>query len=245
MNKIYNAAYLEHLQVLLADTKKHSYTLLNCIPGEVIVDVGCGLGHDTAALAQSGATLIGLDHNAELLTKARDQYGHIVAFHQRSAEATGLVSGSVDKIRFDRVLQHIANEELALAEVKRVLTPNGLIQIIDTDYQSFSFFLPDVQFERKLIEAILNRLNGARRFRLLPAALCNYGFGPVTLAVHQVLVEGFDQANAIIRLDKIVHEEAAVARFNSDELEMWTEWKQSGRCFLSMNQVILQACKIT
>ena len=243
MSKIYNAAYLERLQMLLADTKQHSYTLLNCLPGEIIVDVGCGLGHDIAALAQSGATLIGLDHDEELLTKARDHYGHVVAFHQRSAEATGLASGSVDKIRFDRVLQHIANLEVVLAEVQRVLKPNGLIQIIDTDYQSFSFFFPNVQFERKLIQAILDRLGSARRFRLLPATLRDYGFGPVKLAVHQVVVEGFNEANTVISLDKIVHEEVAATRINSDELEMWLEWKQSGRSFLSMNQVILQASK--
>ena len=48
--------------------------LLAAQPGERILDLGCGTGHLTAQIAQSGATLVGLDSSAEMIQRAREQY---------------------------------------------------------------------------------------------------------------------------------------------------------------------------
>src|SRR5438128_1228069 len=45
--------------------------------GECILDLGCGTGHLTARLAEAGAAVIGLDHSAEMLGKARTAYPHL------------------------------------------------------------------------------------------------------------------------------------------------------------------------
>lgn len=243
MTRTYDAAYLERLQTLLADTKQHSYALLDARPGEVVVDVGCGLGHDAAALTATGATVIGLDHDEELLTRARDLHGPGIAFRQRPAEATGLTTDSVDKMRFDRILQHVADHGPVLAEVQRVLKPGGLLQVVDADHLSLSFFLPDLTLERKLLDALAHRFPGSRPLRLLPDALHRLGFEKPTVAVHQLLVYGFDAANTLIRLDKVVHEEAVADRITSAELAVWEAWKQTDRCFLTLNFVIIQARK--
>ena len=243
MTRTYDAAYLERLQTLLADAKQHSYVLLDARPGEVVVDVGCGLGHDAAALAATGATVIGLDHDEELLMRARDLHGHSIAFHQRPAEATGLATGSVDKMRFDRILQHVADHAPVLAEVQRVLKPGGLLQVVDADYLSLSFFLPDLALERKLLDALAQRFPGSRPLRHLPDALYPLGFEVPTVVVHQLLMYGFDEANTLIRLNKVVHEEATTGRVTPAELAVWEAWKQSDRCFFTLNFVIIQARK--
>lgn len=243
MTRTYDAAYLERLQTLLADAKQHSYALLDARPGEVVVDVGCGLGHDAAALAATGATVIGLDHDEELLMRARDLHGHSIAFHQRPAEATGLATGSVDKMRFDRILQHVADHAPVLAEVQRVLKPGGLLQVVDADYLSLSFFLPDLALERKLLDALAQRFPGSRPLRHLPDSLHLLGFGKPTINVLQLLVYGFDAANTLIRLDKVVHEQAGAGSISPAELAVWEAWKTSDRCFFSINHVIIQARK--
>jgi len=51
--------------------------LLNAQAGERILDVGCGTGHLTAKIAESGATVIGLDNSAEMLLKAQAAYPHM------------------------------------------------------------------------------------------------------------------------------------------------------------------------
>ncbi|MCW5849050.1 MAG: methyltransferase domain-containing protein [Anaerolineae bacterium] len=43
-------------------------------PGERILDLGCGTGHLTAQIAQSGATLVGLDSSPEMIQLARQHY---------------------------------------------------------------------------------------------------------------------------------------------------------------------------
>src|SRR2546423_478698 len=48
--------------------------LLDPKPGERILDLGCGTGHLTAKIAESGATVVGLDHSAEMLNQARAAY---------------------------------------------------------------------------------------------------------------------------------------------------------------------------
>lgn len=241
MTRTYDAAYLERLQALLAEVKQHSYAQLAPQPGEVVLDVGCGLGHDAAVLARTGAIVIGLDHDAELLDRARTANGSTVTFRQAPAEATGLADASVDKIRFDRVLQHIADHAPVLAEARRLLRPGGLLQVVDADYFSLSFFLPDVGIERKLLDALSRRFPGSRQLRHLPDALLSHGFGPATLAVHQLLVTGFDEANTLIRLDKVMHEEATAGRVTPGELATWQAWQHSGRCFLTLNFVTLEA----
>ncbi|MBV0925346.1 methyltransferase domain-containing protein [Halomicroarcula limicola] len=48
--------------------------LLDPRPGERILDVGCGTGHLTAAIADSGADAVGIDASAEMIREARQTY---------------------------------------------------------------------------------------------------------------------------------------------------------------------------
>lgn len=46
-------------------------------PGELILDLGCGLGDLTAQIAAAGAHVTGLDHSPVLLEQARLRHPHI------------------------------------------------------------------------------------------------------------------------------------------------------------------------
>ena len=47
-------------------------------PGERILDLGCGTGHLTARIAESGATVHGVDASAEMIETAKQQYAGIL-----------------------------------------------------------------------------------------------------------------------------------------------------------------------
>jgi len=48
--------------------------LLDPEPGERVLDVGCGTGHLTAAIADAGADVVGVDRAATMLADARSNY---------------------------------------------------------------------------------------------------------------------------------------------------------------------------
>jgi 2-polyprenyl-3-methyl-5-hydroxy-6-metoxy-1,4-benzoquinol methylase len=52
-------------------------SLLDPRPGERILDLGCGTGHLTAQIAESGAKVLGVDRSAEMVAAARLAYPNL------------------------------------------------------------------------------------------------------------------------------------------------------------------------
>jgi 2-polyprenyl-3-methyl-5-hydroxy-6-metoxy-1,4-benzoquinol methylase len=47
------------------------FELLAPRPGERVLDLGCGTGHLTARIAETGADVVGIDASAEMVEQAR------------------------------------------------------------------------------------------------------------------------------------------------------------------------------
>jgi len=99
--------------------KERTVDLLHVKPGARLLDVGCGTGHDTRALAMSAGSdgvAVGVDASAVMLKTARTRGG---AYLQADARALPYEDGAFDGTRIDRVLQHVAGPEDAVHEVAR------------------------------------------------------------------------------------------------------------------------------
>jgi trans-aconitate methyltransferase len=92
-------------------------------PGERILDLGCGTGQLSAAIAGSGAHVIGLDLSAEMLNQARGNYPEI-EFVQGDASDFAL-DAPVDAIFSNAALHWVKNAEGVGASVARALKPGG------------------------------------------------------------------------------------------------------------------------
>ena len=104
-----------------------------------VLDVGCGPGTITAALAKAARSATGIDINAHAIRSARD-----MAFADRLDNA-GFVQASMtalpfrdawfDAVFFHAVLYHLDARMLAstLSEARRVLKPGGVIATRDAD----------------------------------------------------------------------------------------------------------------
>jgi trans-aconitate methyltransferase len=105
---------------------KHGAALVELLapqPGERILDLGCGTGHLTARLAESGATAVGLDHSAEMLGQARSAYPHL-EFVQADARDFAFAR-PFDAVFSNAVLHWVRPPEPVVRCVRAALRPGG------------------------------------------------------------------------------------------------------------------------
>ena len=103
-----------------AKCNRESFGMLGASPGRRILDVGCGLGDDAAAMARlvaAGGTVVGVDGSQAMIEAARARHGGVDGLSFEFADAAHLPfdDASFDACRIDRVLQHIANPAAVVA----------------------------------------------------------------------------------------------------------------------------------
>jgi len=89
-------------------------------PGTRVLEVGCGQGHLTKALADRGVDIIGIDANPQ----AAEVADHTLVRHMR-AEALEFEDARFDLVISVHAIEHIPELAKALSEISRVLVPGG------------------------------------------------------------------------------------------------------------------------
>lgn len=114
-------------------------------PGMSVLDVGSGPGTITVDLARRVApgVVTAVEMSAEALELTR---AHA---HEQGVDVPGVVSdvhrleladGGFDVVHAHQVLQHVSDPVRALAEMRRVCAPGGLVAARDADYGAFTWF---------------------------------------------------------------------------------------------------------
>jgi SAM-dependent methyltransferase len=104
-----------------------------------ILDVGCGPGTITAALAKATQSAVGIDISAKAIASARDMASRArlpnVGFIRGAMTALPFDAARFDAVFFHAVLYHLDGEMLAatLSEARRVLKPGGIVATRDAD----------------------------------------------------------------------------------------------------------------
>jgi len=102
-------------------------------PGARILDVGCGTGALLAAMAATcpAATLCGLDPVAAMLDRARQRLPATVALQRGWGERLPFAGGVFDVVTSNSAFHYVPAPERALAEMHRVLRPQGVLVVTD------------------------------------------------------------------------------------------------------------------
>ena len=112
--------------------EKHSFVwklgasvidLLDPKSGERILDLGCGTGQLTAQIAESGATVVGLDYSPSMINEAKRLYPH-VEFQLGDAHDFEL-SKKFDGLFSNAALHWINDPSKVVACISRSLKPSG------------------------------------------------------------------------------------------------------------------------
>jgi ubiquinone/menaquinone biosynthesis C-methylase UbiE len=148
-------------------------------PGLRLLDVGCGPGSITVGLAQRvvPATAIGIDRSASVIDTAR------AFLAERPVSNLSFEVGNIYQHRFDeasfdvifahQVLQHLKEPAAALKQMRKLLSPCGLLAARDVDWGSTMFFPHNEGMRRFLhLYCRLAERNGVRR---MLGDLCRIG----------------------------------------------------------------------
>ena len=92
--------------------------------GRDVLDLCCGQGTLTAALADAGARVTGLDFSPEMLAIAGAR-APAVDLVEGDATALPFADGSFERVINNFGMMHIPDQPAALAEIRRVLRPGG------------------------------------------------------------------------------------------------------------------------
>jgi 2-polyprenyl-6-hydroxyphenyl methylase / 3-demethylubiquinone-9 3-methyltransferase len=93
-----------------------------------VLDVGCGGGFASEHLARAGAKVTGLDQSNGALDRARHHAGQVgltIDYVQGDAQELPFDSGAFDALVCVDTLEHLPDPRKGLAEMHRVLVPEG------------------------------------------------------------------------------------------------------------------------
>ena len=90
----------------------------------VVLDVGCGPGYVSAAMAERGAKPTGLDFSSEMVAIAK-QMSPNIQFQEGDAQNLPFGPCIFDRVVANFALLHLANPERAMVEASRVLKTGG------------------------------------------------------------------------------------------------------------------------
>jgi SAM-dependent methyltransferase len=105
--------------------RRRAMLLAEVRPDERVLDLGCGAGRFVAALRDAGAEPVGVELAEAALDRAR---ANVPGADLRLAEPDGslpLEHASVDLVWCSEVLEHVADTEHVLLEMRRVLRTGG------------------------------------------------------------------------------------------------------------------------
>ncbi|MDT0266411.1 methyltransferase domain-containing protein [Streptomyces sp. DSM 44915] len=123
-----------------------AYLLPELRPRLALLDIGCGPGTLTADLAERVAPgpVTAVDHAPGILPAARAEAAARgltrVRFATADAHALDFADDSFDVVHAHQVLQHLADPVGALAEMRRVCRPGGVVAVRDADYGGMTWF---------------------------------------------------------------------------------------------------------
>jgi len=124
-----------------------SERLMKLTAGMSVLDVGCGTGVVLPGIARAvspGGRVVGVDLSASLLEIAHKRMADegvadVVELVIGDATALDLPDDSFDVARTERVLMHLDDPDLGLAEMARVVRPGGLVVALEPAFSLCRF----------------------------------------------------------------------------------------------------------
>lgn len=224
--------YLDAMAELIKQNKERSYSWMHIQPGHSVLDVGCGPGIDTIALATlvgPSGHVVGVDVDAAMIAEANrraEQAGcrSWCRHQQGNATSLPLETSTFDACRSERLFQHLHNPAGALLEMARVTKPGGWVVILDADHGTWSINTAEVDIERRLTRALAERMviNGYAG-RQLYGLFKRQQFTDINVENRPIYFTNSAQFRYATQMDIVEHNALADGIVTEEELNRWQQ----------------------
>jgi O-antigen biosynthesis protein len=118
----------------------HRYAAVTeLVRGKHVLDIACGEGYGSYLLAAAAASVSGVDIDTDSVDHARRQYQRDnLQYMAGSCQKIPIADASVEVVISFETIEHIAEQEEFLSEIKRVLQPGGFAIISTPDKRVYS-----------------------------------------------------------------------------------------------------------
>ncbi len=219
--------YLDQVMSVFGGYKRRSMDLTRPFAGMRLLDAGCGTGEDAralAALAGPDGKVQGLDASADMIAVARERSKDSdmpVEFIQGDIYHIPSDDAVYDRVRADRVFQHLENPEHAMQELRRVTKAGGRILVMDVDWSTLVVAATPVDVTQRILNHHFTRsVNGAAGRSLY--GLCKRaGFSELEVTSETFTVTDAGLAFFLWGLDGTLRDIVTHGVAESDEIDAW------------------------
>ena len=196
--------------------------------GQRVLDVGCGSGADTLALAAfvgPSGHVAGIDIDPAMVAQASAAAREAgvegyVEHHASDGHSLTFADASFDSARSERVFQHVDDPNQLLAEMIRVTRPGGWIVVGDADHTTVSIDADDMTLEWRIREVrALSFAHGAIG-RRLPRMFSAAGLRDVHVDALPMKLRDGQLCRLAFQMDR-VEAQALEAGVSAEEIDRW------------------------
>ena len=173
--------------------RQASFERMHLQAGQRVLDVGCGTGGDTLAMALvvgAAGIVHGVDYDATMIAQARrrartEPVAAWVSYHHANAAALPWQDNYFNASRSDRTFQYLLDPAHAFDELLRVTRPGGRVVVVSGDWATLSVDSdePDIESRHAHFDATMVT-NNAISGHCLRSLFAQRGMLDIQIDVH-------------------------------------------------------------
>jgi SAM-dependent methyltransferase len=222
-------AYLDNFRGLewAHSYKMRSFEYLDVQPGDSILEVGCGAGDDSLALAQRvgpNGRVVGIDAGADMVAEAkrRAENSHLpVEFFVQDACNLEFPDNTFDGCRADQVFQHVGDPRKGVSEIIRVARPGAQVVICDPDWETLAIDAVNKKITRQIVNYRCDVFRSGWIGRQLPALFKSLGLADIFVSADVFIITDFSLANKLWRLRDTAGQACKAGAISEQEASDW------------------------